>query len=540
MIKRIVVVGGGFAGWYTAACLQYKCPGLAITLIESPNVPRLRVGETLGFGASGLFAENFGLTNERELMRQTGSIYKLGVHTEKFFSDTESIAHGHSRNISVSDVMHTDNPRNLTFGGDIPHWTDKKPSKFNGIYESWISLNPHASESRAEKFVNEIYDCTHFCLNPIVPFDENNEMIMRSSHSYHFDAEEMVSLVKNTALKRNTNARFQHIVGNVTDVDIDPNGSISGLLVGDQQRITGDLYIDCSGLSRVLAKRTHQKYWIDLEGFNNSAWVCPTKYEDPEKEMICSTKLIGEDYGWRFLINLYHRQGNGYVFNDNFVDSKIIGDNLDQLTKHRQLVAPRLIKWNPGMYERPWVNNCLVLGVASNFFDPWDAPVFSEHNFDIKDLIEVVNSEAQGLFLQTLITNFNDRSVHRSQERQIRVLIAHGLSKRSGAYWDHVRNFANQTKVFEKFENLLTTCPGFNIYAKTMVLTNIDISKWNLPQLTEHDLQRAQQYFDLQKSRNEQIRAKSWPNSYQWLKSNLFGGATSQEIYEEFNHRQTC
>ena len=70
-----------------------------------------------------------------------------------------------------------------------------------------------------------------------------------------------------------------------------------------------------------------------------------------------------------------------------------------------------------------------------------------------------------------------------------------------------------------------------------MILNNIDISKWAVPELTDQDVARAKKYFSTQQIKNEQIRNQAWPNSYEWFKENLFDGATSQEIYEQFSHR---
>lgn len=541
MIKKIVVVGGGFAGWYTSAALQFHIPNLEITQIESPNIPRLRVGETLGFGAPELFKRLIGLYDEQELMRQTGSIYKFGVHNINFANDNEFIAHGSVKNYSINALNLSPDRKQYSHGPDnIINLLEHPPSTFPGIFEAWLKINQNNPNRNAQQFIDEMYDSSHFCLNPILPFDQDHAMILNSNHTYHFDAEEMVSYLKKIVISRSKNSAFIHIVSNVVGLEQDHNGAIVNVLLDNQERISGDLFVDCSGIGRVLAKHTHQGLWIDLQGYNNSAWVCPTKYDDPEKEMSCATKIIGEDYGWRFVVNLFHRQGNGYVFNDNLIDNKIVGDRLDKITNNKQLVAPRLIKWNPGLFQQSWFHNCLTLGVANCFFDPWDAPIFSEHSHDLWDLLDSIKAiNRQTIDFETVKKSYNKKSFSRSEERRIRYLSAHGLSNRSGPYWDHVRQMFILENTYKKFQNIASSgvTGNINIYTKLIVLNNIDISTWPLSNLVDQDLLDAQKYFLIQRQKNKQIRNQTWPNAYQWFKENLFNGATSQEVYEEFSNR---
>lgn len=541
MIKKIVIVGGGFAGWYTSACLQLHVPNIQIVQIESPKIPRLRVGETLGFGAPGWFKHLIGIDDEKTMMRKTGSIYKFGVHNIDFANDHESLAHGNSKNFSVDTLHLPVDQRSHYFGPKDPEQLFAHgPSEHAGIFEAWMSINQHNKDRTPQQFIDEMYDSSHFCLNPSLPFDQHNKMILDSSYSYHFDAEEMVSYLKHSVVSRTTTQNFTHVLANVVDLEQNNDGSIASVILDTQEKVTGDLYIDCSGMSRVLAKRTHQGLWTELRDYNNSAWVCPTRYVDPAKEMTCATKIIGEDHGWRFVVNLYHRQGNGYVFNDKISDSNRVGSVLDQLTDGKQLVAPRLIKWDPGMYAQPWFTNCLTLGVANCFFDPWDAPVFSEHSQDLWDLVTEINGLNQrNTEIGQAKQSYNKKSLLRSEERRIRYLVAHGLSSRSGPYWDHVRQLAKQEDIDKKFEELTTSgvTGNVNVYAKLMILNDTDITKWHLSPLDDNAMVKANNYFMQQRKKNQHIREQAWPNTYEWFKQNLFGGASSQEIYEEFSRR---
>lgn len=536
------------SGWYTACMLQYRCPDLDLVLVESPNIPRMGVGESLGFGARPAFAKSLGIQDHTDMMQKTGSIFKFGVHNINFYHDNQSIGNGHSNNLKIDSVtkanasLQTSDYYEWCGSAECLENQQENTHQNRGIFEAWMAVNKNNPNKSAQQFFDEIYNSSHFCQNPVVPFDHNNQLVienpLNNSHTFHVDAEKMVAYLKHLVLSRNVNQRFQHVVSNTDHVALAQDGSIQQLGLETAPELQADVYIDCTGFGRVLAKHTHRDFWQPITGFNDHAWVCPTRYQNPETDMICATSMIGEDHGWRFLVNLYHRQGNGYVFNSNISDSQPIGDYLDKITQGRQLVAPRLIKWEPGMHEQSWVKNCVAIGIANWFFDPWDAPVFNEQNADLEDLIQAISTHNnENLDIEALKSSYNKQSLLRIQERKIRFLAAHGLSHRSGPYWDHYRRMAKEHNIDQIMEKILTCCPSNNIYAKIMIMTNADISKWQLNQLSDQDISAAKRYFQQNSEKNARYRSHAWPNAYQWLRKNLFNGATSQEVYEQFNKR---
>lgn len=545
MIKKIVIVGGGFAGWYTSLSLHKHFPELEITLVESPNIPRLRVGESLGFDSVYAWKRHLGLDNDVDLMRQTGSIYKYGVYNENFYQDNESIGHAKVFNLKVNALTSFYNQ--YEYPDYYEHWS-KKPGDL-GILNAWVYLNRLSNKSPHE-FFDQVSDSSLFCSSTSMPYDSNNKFILRNNdgYSYHIDAEEMVSFLKSLMLSKDNNGLFNHILSNVVDVVQDEHGNISSVLLDTEQSVAGDIYIDCSGFGRILAKKTHQSTWKDYTEHNNSAWVCPTRYLDPEAELTCATKIYGEDYGWRFKVSLYHRQGNGYIYSDQLVDNSVIGNYLDRLTHGRQIKPPKLIKWKPGMYTKGWAKNCITLGVASGFFDPWDAPTFSEHNRDLETFIELVNKYNLGQMSESgCKEKYNTLRTLNLKERLLRITLSHGLSQRSGPYWDIARSRAQEQNIKSIYEQLLLD-PDFEInkrmpfywqqfYVKVLALTNTDTSQWKFDTPKAEDLELAKSFFIYTQARNRYIRQQDWPNAYRWLQVNRFNGATSQEMLEEFDRR---
>lgn len=548
MIKKIVIVGGGFAGWYSAAALQLRCPNLEITLIESPNIPRLRVGESLGFDSLYAWQRYLGLDNDRNLMRQTGAIYKFGVHNINFYNNNESVGHGKVFNLKVNALASFYNQ--YEYPDYYEHWS-KRPGEI-GVLDAWVYLNRNNRRKSGKTFFNEVSDSSLFCSSTSVPYNYRNELTLRNNdgYSYHLDAEETVGFIKSLVIERNTSNKFTHIVSNVVNVELSGQGNINELVLATGQLINGDIFFDCTGFGRILAKHTHVSQWKNFEGHNNCAWVCPTKYLDPEQELSCATKIYGEDHGWRFLVNLYHRQGNGYIFNDQLANASDIGDYLDKLTQGRQLLPPRLLKWQPGLYKSSWVANCIALGVAGAFFDPWDAPTFSEQNRDLEEFIQLVTKyNNQELDINEFKDQYNQKHNQSLEERQLRITVAHGLSNRSGPYWDYMRQKAKDANVMQELQQLLlNTDHRFNqrllfywqqFYIKVLALTNIDTSSWNFNTPNGTELIMAKSFFKFTQARNNYIKTQTWPNAYLWLKEHRFNGATSQEIYEEFSQRNS-
>jgi N,N'-diacetyllegionaminate synthase len=268
-------------------------------------------------------------------MRETGSIYKFGVRNFGFLNDGEDIGNGQLTNVKIKGLVNYFN--GIDYNDVYEHWN--KQDGDMGVANVWLYLNKDLLNKPGGKtmddFLVELQDTQYFVQNPYVPYDENNKKIIRhyGGTSFHMDAEQMVSLLKSQCYQRNT-GNLTHILANVKDIGLAVDGSIDYVIRDDSlEKIQADLYIDCTGFGRVLANRIGNTSWQDRSEYtNNSAWVCPSHYSDPHKEMICSTNIHGEDHGWRFQLNLYHRRGNGYVFNSNWVDPEVTLERIKQVT----------------------------------------------------------------------------------------------------------------------------------------------------------------------------------------------------------------
>jgi len=527
MIKNIVIVGGGFGGWFTAAAFKHNMPDVQVVVVDSDKHPRLGVGETLGWSSPYDWKRLLGLEDDRMLMWRTGAIYKYGATMHNFWHDNKSFSSGKFFNLKVSAL--TKLYGEFDYPDFFEHWS-KQPGDV-GVQQAWMAINKHSNKTY-DDYIDELNETKHFVTNPLAPYDSRNSYVLRPAEgwSYHIDAEQTVEFLKELALAGNTT----HVSSPVLAADLDANGGIQTLHLENGDALCADLFVDATGFARVLMKHAPNDSWKPAPDYANSAWVVPTRYKDPAKEMCGSTDLYGEDHGWRFKVRLYHRVGNGYIFDSNDTDPEIVKQRLLELTEGTRLDEPRLIKWNPGHYHTAWQNNVLPLGVAAAFVEPYDAPSFDIHGRSLEDLFNVL----KGTDIAQARDDFNRQHALVVEERNLRLLFIFGISKRQGAFWDKRRSFVAermqdlQDIVNEKRKDIDSRLTHFyhQIYFSMILAAGLDRLQFETVEMTSADRTMAESFFAYNRARNEYVAQKNWPNNYEWLKQNRFNGKTSDEI----------
>jgi len=537
MIKKIVIVGGGFAGWYTAATLQHNTD-CEILLIDSERHPTIGVGETTGWGIANDFYTLAGITDEHNFLRKTGAIYKHGVRAVDFFQDHQTHQWAKFPNLKVSSLTNFYNkfePHN--FDEPRNHQDDDV-----GMIAAWLKINQGRNKTY-EDFVNEVGEHNYFISNPVMPFDPTGSRVTSPMMgvAYNIDAIKTNDYLKALVLKRN-NGSFTWITNAVEQVVLTNNrADVDHLLLEDGTKVTADLFIDASGLGRVLMNSRQNTSWQDSsDQYCNAAWVVPSQYTDPEQEMLGISEFFGEEWGWRFKVRLYHRIGNGYVFNTNMVDPAVPLQRLLEVTKGTRFVEPRLITWVPGEYVQPWQGNVLPLGMSGWMIDPYDAPTVGEHSESLKDLLKVIE-----LNLPNKQQYYNKARSLTREERHLRLDLTFGFSQRRGPFWESRRemarkgNFVNQVKdiILGKRTDLEKRMPWqwHHMYVRNCLAAGVDMSDWEFPEISDADREIAESFFAFNRARNKYISSQPWPNFAQWTRENIFDGLTSQEILKELN-----
>jgi hypothetical protein len=146
MIKNIVIVGGGFAGWYTAASVKHNSPDTNITVIDTDKVARLSVGETLGWSSPYDWKNNLGLEDDRMLMWETGATYKYGINVNDFWDNDKNFSYGKFFNLKVSSLS------KFYSGFDYPDYHEPWNESIDdiGVQEAWMTINKDSSKNFSE------------------------------------------------------------------------------------------------------------------------------------------------------------------------------------------------------------------------------------------------------------------------------------------------------------------------------------------------------------------------------------------------------
>jgi len=523
MIKKIAIVGGGFAGWYTAAALHHNFPDIQLVVIDSEQHPRLGVGETLGWSAPYDWKRLLGLKDDRMLMWRTGAVYKYGITSTDFWQDHKSFSYGKFFNLKINALT--------KFYGkfDYPEFYEpwSKRTGDVGIQQAWMTIN-RDNKKNFDDYILEANESGYFTENPAAPVNAEGAYMLRpdEGYSYHIDAEQSAEFLKELALAGNC----EHVRQIVIDFQ-------DGIVLEDGKKVTADLYIDASGFNRVLVSKVNDS-WHNLGSeYCNAAWVCPTQYLDPSKEMTGGTEIYGEDHGWRFKVKLYHRVGNGYVYNQNMTDDDIPLQKLLKETEGRRIAEPKQIKWSPGYYTTSWVKNVVPLGISAGFVDPYDAPTFDIHSRALEDIIAALKLDS----IETARNQFNKNQKLVVEERNLRLLFNFGLSKRRGTWWDSRRAMIDMQQlediVNEQRTDIEGRLPHFwhQMYYRMSVACDVDRTKFKSTAMSDADRAIVEAFFAYNKARNQYISSQQWPNYYEWLKENRFNGHASHEILEQLN-----
>ncbi|MFO7304424.1 MAG: tryptophan 7-halogenase [Gammaproteobacteria bacterium] len=334
-VKKVVIAGGGTAGWIAAAALSQQLgPLLDITLIESEQIPTVGVGEAT-FPTVLAFHRLLGL-DEREFLRVTRGSIKLGISFENWARRGDRYIH------SFGVIGRS------TFLGDFHHyWLAARQSGYDG------DLDDCCFELQAAKH-------HRFFTN------ENS----RINYAYHFDA----ALYARYLRQRSEAKGVKHVEGKIVDVVQHPEtGFIQAVVLESGQHIEGDFFIDCTGFRALLIEQTLKAGYVDWSRWlrNDRAIALQTDY--PLDDIPPYTRAIAHQAGWQWKIPLQHRQGTGHVYSTAYTTDeearRVLMENLEGKVR----VELRLLKFVPGRRRNVWVKNCVAIGLSSGFIEPLES-----------------------------------------------------------------------------------------------------------------------------------------------------------------------
>jgi tryptophan halogenase len=340
-VKDIIIVGGGTAGWMTAAALaKILTSGYRIRLIESDDIASIGVGE-----ATIPHIRNFNAAigiDEDDFLKNTQGTFKLGIEFVNWGRIGDSYIHGFG-----------------SIGQDLATVT---------FYQYWLKMYQ----------LGEAAELDHYSINTMAPrhnkfmrsaIDMPNSPLSDIANAFHFDASLYAKFLRGFSEKLGV-VRTE---GKVVSTKLrESDGFIEAIVLESGETIIGDLFIDCSGIRALLIEKALNtgfddwQHWLPCD----RAIAVPCESVIP---LLPYTRSTAHSAGWQWRIPLQHRIGNGHVYSSKFMDdeeaTKILLGNLDG----KQLADPRYIRFTAGKRKKTWNKNCVAIGLSSGFLEPLES-----------------------------------------------------------------------------------------------------------------------------------------------------------------------
>lgn len=400
--QKVVILGGGTAGWMAGACLA-KVYGdhISVVLVESAEIGTVGVGEAT-IPMINLFNSILGM-DEATLIREAEATFKLGIEF------TDWLRPGHS-------YLHPFGAYGVNMEGI-------------GFHHYWLRL---AAEEGAKDYGVFNMETLAIRAGRCGPSATDLPQI-KLNKAFHFDASLYAA-----ALRRYSEARgVVRVEGRVCDVKLDPEtGDVTSLALEDGRAVEGNLFLDCSGFAALLIGR---KLGVDFQDWSqwlpcNRAIAVPCETGGAPSPY---TRSTAREAGWQWRIPLQHRIGNGYVFCDAFLSEDTASDLLLQRLDGKAMAAPRVLKFTTGHRKRMWERNVVALGLASGFLEPLE----STSIYLVQSaLARLMSMFPRGPVNPAARTQFNN-DMNAEYERIRDFLIAHyKLTEREDTpFWRHCR-----------------------------------------------------------------------------------------------------
>jgi tryptophan halogenase len=418
---RVVIAGGGTAGWMCAAGLTRLLPGTdyALTLIESDEIGTVGVGEaTLPHIRE--FNTMLGL-DEAEFMAATQASFKLGIEF---------------------------------VGWDKPG--DRYVHPFGTFGERWggVDFQHHWQRARAAGHdAGNFFDhsfAVAMCREGVFDLPNEDTRSIRStfSYAYHFDAGLYAQFLRGWATQRGV----RRVEGKIVDVARDPeSGMVASVQLESGASIAGDLFIDCSGFRSLLLGGTMGVPWHDW-----SEWLpCDRAMAVPCTSIAGITpftRCTAQTGGWTWRIPLQHRIGNGYVFSSNFCDEEQARETILGAIDGTPIADPRVLRFQAGRRARGWEGNVVAIGLSSGFLEPLESTSIFLIQAAVMDLANLMPSPG-GPPDPRLAAEFNRLfEVHYDRTRDFLVLHYTANAREGEPLWDHVRNMQLPDSLAHKIE----------------------------------------------------------------------------------------
>ena len=411
LARKIIVVGGGTAGWLTALHAKRAFGDFAdVSLIESPNVPTIGVGEgtqpTLRF-----HFKNLGI-NEADCLRETGASFKNGIQF---------------------DGWGTGRPKDRYLH---PFFTGTKGERTSpkARYHLWQTLRSQGQYDVGN--LEDLFAESELMQQKKSPIAYKNGKQLNpppANYAFHVDAARLGLFLRKYALQHGT----KHISDHVTGVVKKDDGSIESVVTTQNGNIEGEIFIDCTGFHRLLIGELTDDF-VDFGQWLLNDRAVTTRLQNDEKEPINPfTTSTAMKYGWTWNVPLLERKGIGYVFSSSFVSEDAAAEELRNFLGLDTIDA-NVVRFKTGYYRKQWVKNCVAIGLSGGFIEPLEATGIALITYSLLRLFELWPTNQ---FPQSQIEKFNQVMGNSFEWVKDFIVMHYCLSnRRDTEYWKAVTN----------------------------------------------------------------------------------------------------
>jgi tryptophan halogenase len=422
-IRKVLIVGGGTAGWMTAAVLARVFPSerLSITLVESAEIGIVGVGEATVPILQQL--NRFLGISERDFLKATGGTYKLGIEFRGWGSVGNTFFHGFGDyGPPIFGVPPHHHWRKLRELGQAPALDD-------------FSM-PYAMARRGR-----------FTVHP----SSNENPALSYSYAFHFDSALYGQFLREVAEK----SGVTRVEGKIVDVSRDAEtGFISSVSLEGERTLDADLFVDCSGFRGLLIEQALETGYEDWRKWLpcDSAVAVGTEVTSAPTPF---TRSTAHPTGWQWRIPLQHRVGNGHVYATEFASDDEAHETLLANLDAKAIGDPRLLRFAAGRRKKAWNGNVVAIGLSAGFMEPLESTSIQLIQTGAIRLIEHFPTHG---FDPAAIEEYN-RVTANEHERIRDFLIAHYcLTKRTdGELWRHCAEMELPDTLKHKLDSFAAT-----------------------------------------------------------------------------------
>ncbi|HEU4625328.1 MAG TPA: tryptophan halogenase family protein [Steroidobacteraceae bacterium] len=411
VIKKVVIAGGGTAGWLAAAALAQQLGELLeITLVESEEIGTIGVGEST-VPPLRTFHKLLRI-DEQEFMRACSATFKLGIQFDNWGKPGERYVHPFGR-----------------FG---------KPTWLCEFHHFWLRSLENGGSSELGEYCYEwqALQAGRFATSP------QSEI----NYAYQLDASLYARFLRKFAEARGV----RRVEGKIASVrQTAESGFIEALVLASGNAVEGDLFIDCTGFRGVLIEQALHagfedwNHWLPCD----SAVAVPTEAVRPP---VLYTRCVAHDSGWRWAIPLQHRVGNGLVYSSRYLSDDEAKDRLLQAVEGKPLRQPFVLKFRAGRRLAAWRANCVAIGLSSGFVEPLESTAI---HLIVTAVTRLMQYFPLGGITPAIVALYNDET--RAEIEKIRdfvILHFHATQRDDSAFWRYCRTMEIPESLRQRIE----------------------------------------------------------------------------------------